>query len=68
MSLATGPADPPGTSRSTSATIQPNILRYLVVVAAEHGVDLRPLLKQVGWTRRSCAPPRCGCRTGRAAR
>ncbi|WP_371580436.1 AraC family transcriptional regulator ligand-binding domain-containing protein [Streptomyces sp. NBC_01314] len=48
MSLAPGPADPPGTSRSTSATIQPNILRYLVVVAAERGVDLRPLLKQMG--------------------
>jgi AraC-like DNA-binding protein len=48
MSLAPGPADPPGTSRSTSATIQPNILRYLVVVADEHGVELRPLLKQMG--------------------
>ncbi|WP_326573808.1 AraC family transcriptional regulator [Streptomyces sp. NBC_00481] len=48
MSLAPGPADPPGTSRSTSATIQPNILRYLVVVADELGVDLRPLLKQMG--------------------
>lgn len=43
-----GPADPPGTSRSTSATIQPNILRCLVVVADERGVDLRPLLKQLG--------------------
>ncbi|WP_406305186.1 AraC family transcriptional regulator ligand-binding domain-containing protein [Streptomyces sp. NBC_00885] len=48
MSLAPGPADPPGTSRSTSATIQPNILRYLIVVADERGIDLRPLLKQVG--------------------
>ncbi|MER6154050.1 AraC family transcriptional regulator ligand-binding domain-containing protein [Streptomyces sp. NPDC001868] len=48
MSLAPGPADPPGTNRSTSATIQPNILRYLVVVAEERGVDLRPLLKQMG--------------------
>nr|WP_168500327.1 AraC family transcriptional regulator [Streptomyces sp. RLB1-33]QIY76184.1 helix-turn-helix domain-containing protein [Streptomyces sp. RLB1-33] len=48
MSLAPGPANPPGTSRSTSATIQPNILRYLVTVADEHGVDLRPLLVQVG--------------------
>ena len=47
MSPAPGPADPPGTSRSTSATIQPNILRYLVVVAVEYGVDLRPLLKQL---------------------
>ncbi|MYT03434.1 MULTISPECIES: AraC family transcriptional regulator [Streptomyces] len=47
MSLAPGPADPPGTSRSTSATIQPNILRYLVVVAEQRGVDLRPLLKQM---------------------
>ncbi|MFE9646202.1 AraC family transcriptional regulator [Streptomyces sp. NPDC006365] len=48
MSLAPGPADAPGTSRSTSATIQPNILRYLVMVADERGVDLRPLLKQMG--------------------
>jgi AraC-like DNA-binding protein len=37
-----------GTSRSTSATIQPNILRYLVLVAEERGVDLRPALEQVG--------------------
>jgi AraC-like DNA-binding protein len=48
MSLPPGPADPPGTSRSTSATIQPNILRCLVVVADERGVDLRPLLEQMG--------------------
>jgi AraC-like DNA-binding protein len=47
MSRAPGPADPAGTSRSTSATIQPNILRYLVVVTDEYGVDLRPLLKQM---------------------
>lgn len=37
-----------GTSRSTSATIQPNILRYLVLVLDERGVDLRPALEQVG--------------------
>ena len=37
-----------GTSRSTSATIQPNILRYLVLVAEERGVDLGPALEQVG--------------------
>jgi len=48
MSLGPDPANPPGTSRSTSATIQPNILRYLVTVADERGVDLRPLLEQVG--------------------
>jgi AraC-like DNA-binding protein len=50
MSVAPGPGptDPQGTSRSTSATIQPNILRYLVMVADERGVDLRPLLSQVG--------------------
>jgi AraC-like DNA-binding protein len=48
MSHAPGPANPPGTSRSTSATIQPNILRYLVTVADERGIDLRPLLVQVG--------------------
>ncbi|WP_327747737.1 AraC family transcriptional regulator [Streptomyces europaeiscabiei] len=48
MSLGPDPADSPGTSRSTSATIQPNILRYLVAVADERGVDLRPLLKQMG--------------------
>lgn len=41
-------ADPHGTSRSTSATIQPNILRYLVIVAGERGIDLRPQLRQVG--------------------
>jgi AraC-like DNA-binding protein len=48
MPVAPGPADSPGTSRSTSATIQPNILRYLVLVADERGVDLRPLFQQVG--------------------
>ncbi|MFD5858349.1 AraC family transcriptional regulator [Streptomyces chartreusis] len=48
MSLAPDAAAPPGTSRSTSATIQPNILRYLVTVTDERGIDLRPLLKQVG--------------------
>lgn len=48
MFPAPAPADPHGTSRSTSATIQPNILRYLVVVADERGVDLRPLLNEVG--------------------
>lgn len=37
-----------GTSRSTSATIQPNILRYLLLVAEERRVDLRPALEQVG--------------------
>ncbi|MET7472994.1 AraC family transcriptional regulator ligand-binding domain-containing protein [Streptomyces sp. NPDC005648] len=48
MSLAPDPASPPGTSRSTSATIQPNILRHLLAVADARGIDLRPLLKQVG--------------------
>ncbi|MFI5818131.1 AraC family transcriptional regulator [Streptomyces rishiriensis] len=48
MSLSPDPASAPGTSRSTSATIQPNILRYLVAVAGERGIDLRPLLEQVG--------------------
>jgi len=48
MPDAPGPADHPGTSRSTSATIQPNILRYLSVVAGDYGVDLRPLLAGVG--------------------
>ncbi|MFE2431998.1 AraC family transcriptional regulator [Streptomyces sp. NPDC059373] len=48
MPSAPGPANPPGTSRSTSATIQPNILRYLAVVTEERGIDIRPLLKQVG--------------------
>lgn len=42
------PERPPGTSRSTSATISPNILRYLALVADRYGVDLRPLLKEVG--------------------
>lgn len=48
MSLAPDPASPPGTSRSTSATIQPNILRHLLAVADARGIDLRPLLEQVG--------------------
>ncbi|GLP70304.1 transcriptional regulator [Streptomyces sp. TUS-ST3] len=47
-SRAPDPAKPPGTSRSTSATIQPNILWYLVAVADERGLDLRPQLEQVG--------------------
>lgn len=42
------PAPSPGTSRSTSATIAPNILRYLAVVADEYGLDLQPLLTDVG--------------------
>lgn len=37
----------PATNRSTSATIPPNILRSLVVVTAERGVDLRPALAEV---------------------
>jgi AraC-like DNA-binding protein len=48
VSAALNPAPTTGTSRSTSATIQPNILRYLTVVANERGVDLRPALEQVG--------------------
>jgi AraC-like DNA-binding protein len=48
MSVADDPTAPAGTSRSTSATIQPNILRYLTVVADQRGIDLRPDLKQVG--------------------
>ena len=45
---ASGAANSPGTSRSTSATIPPNILRYLVLVADGYGVDLQPLLTRVG--------------------
>ncbi|MGW4774805.1 AraC family transcriptional regulator [Nocardia sp. NPDC004278] len=37
-----------GTNRSTSATVPPTILRYLAVTAIEDGVDLRPLLANVG--------------------
>jgi AraC-like DNA-binding protein len=49
MALSAARSAPaPGTSRSTSATIQPNILRYLTTVADAQGVDLRPLLRQVG--------------------
>ena len=47
----TGSASPgtwAGTNRSTSATIQPNMLRYLLVVAGERGVDLQPALAAVG--------------------
>ncbi len=47
------PADPPQTTarptnRSTSATIPPVILRYLVAVCDELGADLRPALAHVG--------------------
>jgi AraC-like DNA-binding protein len=42
------PPDAPGTSRSTSATILPAILRYLVPVAGEYGVDLQPLMTRMG--------------------
>ncbi|MFJ5999932.1 AraC family transcriptional regulator [Streptomyces sp. NPDC092370] len=38
----------PGTSRSTSATIPPNILRCLIPVTEEYGVDLWPELNRVG--------------------
>lgn len=38
----------PGTSRSTSATIPPNILRSLAVIAAEDGIGLQPLLADSG--------------------
>ncbi|MFM9457290.1 AraC family transcriptional regulator ligand-binding domain-containing protein [Streptomyces europaeiscabiei] len=48
MSFAVGPVAFSGTSRSTSATIQPNILHYLASVAEERGVDLRHVLEQVG--------------------
>ncbi|WP_217554394.1 AraC family transcriptional regulator [Streptomyces sp. GbtcB6] len=39
-----------GTTRSTSATIAPGILRYLTQITREYGVDLRPELTQVGLT------------------
>ena len=39
-----------GTTRSTSATISPNILRYLREITEEYGVDLQPELDQVGLT------------------
>jgi AraC-like DNA-binding protein len=42
------PAQTPGTSRSTSATIPPNILRCLTPVTDGYGVDLRPELTRVG--------------------
>lgn len=42
------PAQSPGTSRSTSATIPPNILRCLTPVTDGYGVDLRPELTRVG--------------------
>ncbi|MEU1183159.1 AraC family transcriptional regulator ligand-binding domain-containing protein [Streptomyces sp. NPDC005820] len=45
------PDGTPGTSRSTSATIPPNILRYLALVADEYGVDLRPELTRLGLDR-----------------
>lgn len=42
------PTQSPGTSRSTSATIPPNILRCLTPVTDGYGVDLRPELSRVG--------------------
>ena len=48
MPDAPAPVTSPGTNRSTSATIAPNILRYLGRVAGESGVDLQPLLTRVG--------------------
>ena len=46
--------DPPrpenGTTRSTSATISPNILRYLDRITGQYGVDLQPELARVGLT------------------
>nr|WP_319769804.1 AraC family transcriptional regulator ligand-binding domain-containing protein [Streptomyces europaeiscabiei] len=47
MSFAVGPVAFSGTSRSTSATIQPNVLHHLASVAEERGVDLLPVLEQV---------------------
>ncbi|MFD3505126.1 hypothetical protein [Streptomyces sp. NPDC058678] len=38
----------PRTSRSTSATIPPNILRYPAAVADSHGAGLQPELARVG--------------------
>ncbi|AZQ39885.1 AraC family transcriptional regulator [Streptomyces cyaneochromogenes] len=48
MSESPAPALSPGTSRSTSATIPPNILRCLTPVTDGYGVDLRPELSRVG--------------------
>ncbi|MGW1563467.1 AraC family transcriptional regulator [Streptomyces sp. NPDC002144] len=48
MPGASTPPASPGTSRSTSATIAPNILRYLARVAHDYGVDLQPLLTKAG--------------------
>ncbi|MDO0916654.1 AraC family transcriptional regulator [Streptomyces sp. DT2A-34] len=48
MSDAPVPPPPLKTSRGVSATIQPGILRYLIRVAEEHGVDLRPELTRLG--------------------
>ncbi|MFJ4671536.1 AraC family transcriptional regulator [Kitasatospora purpeofusca] len=45
---SSGPTGFSGTSRSTSATIRPSILRYLAVVARERGIDLQPDLTAVG--------------------
>jgi hypothetical protein len=48
MPEATRPEN--GTTRSTSATISPNILRYLDQITEEYGVDLGPELAHVGLT------------------
>jgi AraC-like DNA-binding protein len=37
-----------GTSRSTSATIQPSVLRYLLAVAEQRNIDLGPALAEMG--------------------
>lgn len=48
MSDAPAAPQPVGTSRSTSATVPPIILRSLALVTAADGLDLRPLLADVG--------------------
>jgi AraC-like DNA-binding protein/lambda repressor-like predicted transcriptional regulator len=47
----------PGTSRSTSATIPPNILRSLAVVATEKGLDLTSLFGPAGLDETTLASP-----------
>jgi hypothetical protein len=44
MSAFPAAAEFSGTSRSTSATVPPVILRSLAVVVIEDGLDLRPVL------------------------
>jgi hypothetical protein len=49
----------------SSAVITPNIIRYLLQVADEHGVSLERALRAASLTRSAIESPLCASRTGR---